>query len=68
MINQFTISCLYNVLNSRLNHKKPTILSSNLSQDDFRKKYWDRITSRVFGEFLVMPFIGQDIREINLKK
>ena len=68
MINQFTISCLYNVLNSRLNHKKPTILSSNLSQDDFRKKYWDRITSRVFGEFLVMPFIGLDIREINLKK
>ena len=68
MINQFTISCLYNVLNSRLNHKKPTILSSNMSKEDFKKKYCDRIASRVFGEYVILPFIGQDIREINLKK
>lgn len=67
MINQFTVSCLYNVINSRLNHKKPTIISSNLTQDEFRKKYWDRISSRVFGEYLVLHFIGNDIRQKKIK-
>ena len=67
MINQFTVSCLYNVINSRLNHKKPTIISSNLTQEEFRKKYWDRISSRVFGEYLVLPFVGNDIRMQKMK-
>lgn len=67
MINQFTVSCLYNVINSRLNYKKPTIISSNLTQDEFRKKYWDRISSRVFGEYLVLPFVGSDIRQKKIK-
>lgn len=68
VINQFTVSCLYNIINTRLNRKKPTILSSNLSQEDFKKKYWDRIASRVFGEYVILPFVGKDIREINLKR
>lgn len=68
VINQFTVSCLYNIINTRLNRKKPTILSSNMSKEDFKKKYCDRIASRVFGEYVILPFIGQDIREINLKK
>ena len=66
--NQFTVSCLYNVINTRLNKKKPTVISTNLSQDEFRKRYWDRIASRVFGEFMVLPFMGTDIRQQKLKK
>ncbi len=67
-INQFTVSCLYNVINTRLNRRKPTILSSNFSREEFKKKYWDRIASRVFGEYVVLPFIGKDIREQKLIK
>lgn len=67
MINQFTVSCLYNVINSRLNYKKPTIISSNLTQDEFRKKYWDRISSRIFGEYMTLPFVGSDIRQKKIK-
>lgn len=66
--NQFTVSCLYNVINTRLNKKKPTVISTNLTRDEFRKRYWDRIASRVFGEFLVLPFMGKDIREQKLSK
>lgn len=66
--NQFTISCLYNVINTRLNKKKPTIISTNLSQDDFRKRYWDRIASRVFGEYIILPFCGVDVRAQKLNK
>ncbi len=66
--NQFTVSCLYNVINTRLNRRKPTVLSTNLTQDEFRKRYWDRISSRVFGEFLVLPFLGDDIRRQKIDK
>lgn len=68
MANQFTVACLYNVINTRLNRKKPTIISTNLTQEEFRKRYWDRIASRVFGEFLILPFLGKDIREQKLNK
>ena len=68
MTNQFTTSCLYDIINSRLNSKKPTIISTNLSQDEFRQKYWDRITSRVLGEYMVLPFCGTDVRAQKLKK
>lgn len=66
--NQFTTSCLYNVINTRLNKKKQTIISTNLSQDEFRKRYWDRITSRVFGEYVILPFVGTDIRSQKIMK
>ncbi len=66
--NQFTTSCLYDIINSRLNAKKPTIISTNLTQDEFRKRYWDRITSRVLGEYSVLPFCGTDIRSQKLRR
>lgn len=62
VINQFTVSCIYNVINTRLNKKLPTILSTNLSPTEFRQKYWDRITSRVLGEYRILLFCGVDIR------
>lgn len=64
---QFTTSCLYNVINTRLNRRMPTIISTNLSQDEFRRRYWDRITSRVCGEYSILPFCGEDVRKQKLK-
>lgn len=66
--NQFTTSCLYGLLNTRLNRHLPIILSTNLETDEFRKRYWDRITSRVLGNFAIMPFKGTDIRRQKLSK
>ena len=68
MINQFSVSTLYNLLNDRLSRKKPTIVSTNLSQDDINKKYTDRITSRMFGEYKIVFFAGTDIRAQKLTK
>ena len=64
--NQFTASVLYDVINTRLNRRKATIISSNLMPDEFRTRYSDRITSRVFGEYAVMVFLGTDIRSQKL--
>lgn len=68
LTNQFTTSCLYGLLNTRLNRRLPVILSTNLETDEFRKRYWDRITSRVLGNFVIMPFKGTDIRRQKLSK
>ncbi|MBO7148460.1 MAG: ATP-binding protein [Clostridia bacterium] len=59
---QFTVSCLYNIINSRINNEKPMMISTNLGQKELRQRYADRITSRLFGEFSVMVFKGEDIR------
>ncbi len=62
MANQFTVSCLYNIINTRINHSKSMIISTNLAQNEIRERYTDRITSRLFGDFMVMKFAGKDIR------
>ena len=67
VINQFSSSCLYNVINSRLIRKKATIINTNLSREEMRKKYTDRVASRIFGEYTVLPFMGTDIREKKIK-
>ena len=66
MTNQFTVSCLYNVINSRLNKGKTVIINTNLTRDELKKRYSDRITSRLFGEFLPVMFVGRDMRELKL--
>ncbi|MBQ7322480.1 MAG: ATP-binding protein [Clostridia bacterium] len=66
MINQFTLSCIYNVINIRLTRKKSTIISTNFSQKELREKYWDRITSRLLGEYYPLIFSGTDVRRVRL--
>ncbi len=64
----FYSSVIYNIINSRLNEGKPTIVSSNLSFEDFSKSYDPRIISRVNGMFKTIRFIGDDIRQIKRRK
>ncbi len=61
-INQFSVSCFYNLINTRTNKGLPTIINTNLEKDDMMSKYAGRITSRLFGEFIVLAFLGKDIR------
>ncbi len=64
----FTASAIYNIINSRLNMGKPTIVSSNLTLDELSAKYDDRIISRLTGMFMTLRFIGEDIRQIKRRK
>ena len=66
MTNQFTVSCLYQIINTRLNQGKPMLINTNLSRDELRKRYADRITSRLFGEFRPLLFLGGDVRRKKL--
>ena len=62
-INQFTVSCLYNLLNTRQNKGLSTLISTNLSPTELTGKYDDRIFSRLFGaDSTVLRFLGKDQR------
>ena len=60
--NNFTVGVLYNLLNTRIVSRKPTIISTNLTLEEIRTRYTDRIASRLLGEYSVMRFEGRDIR------
>ena len=60
---QFTLSCLYNLINTRQNRGLGTIISTNLDADDLSERYEARIYSRLLGENCkVLPFDGVDHR------
>ena len=62
MQTQFTVPCLYNLINTRLIAEKSMIISTNIRKEELLAKYSDRITSRLFGEFEICVFAGKDIR------
>lgn len=60
---QVTVSCIYNLLNTRYNKGLATIISTNLSHDELARKYEDRIYSRIIGAGTrILPFVGRDKR------
>lgn len=57
-----SISYIYTLINTRLIAAKPMIISTNLTPEKLRLSYEDRVVSRLFGEFEVMLFEGEDLR------
>ena len=55
-------SALYTLLNRRLTGRLPMIISTNLSDEELAKRYMPQISSRILGEFQIVPFVGEDIR------
>ena len=60
--NTFVSSQLFYCVNERINRKKGTMISTNLSMDMLRDVYSDRITSRLMSSYLTIPLYGGDIR------
>jgi len=59
---QFSGLVIYNILNKRLTDNKKMIISTNLDVDEIMKTYSERISSRIFGNFDMFEFYGEDIR------
>ncbi len=66
--NQFTNSCLYLVINERINKHLPTIINTNLTGKEIKARYTDRIASRILGDFKPFLFAGTDIRRLKLSE
>lgn len=62
-VNQFSVSSLYNLINTRQNKGLSTIISTNLSAVELATKYEGRIYSRIIGsDYKVLVFSGEDHR------
>lgn len=64
MTTSFTISALYDLVNTRLRTGKKTIINSNLGVEEIRRRYSVQIASRLQGEYTVLRFVGRDIRQM----
>ena len=56
MTTAFVQSALYQIVNTRLLEKRPTILSTNLKVEALRSRYTPQIASRIEGEYQILPF------------
>ncbi len=64
---QFNSASIYNIINSRSNLSKPTIISSNLDMNQLTERYDARIVSRLIGTLHTLRFVGEDIRQIKMR-
>lgn len=62
LVNSFVTSEFFTCLNERHLRKKATIISSNISLEDLRDHYSERVFSRITSNFELLKFTGQDIR------
>ena len=64
MMQNITIEQLFNLINERQRRNLPTVISTNLNQEELRGRYSERIASRLTDRrnCLYLPLEGQDIR------
>lgn len=62
LTNAFVSSQLFSLLNERHLRKKSTLISTNLSLEELRDRYSDRIFSRITSNYEVYKITGPDIR------
>ena len=59
---QFSVSCVYNLFNSRILEGKPMIISTNLTMTELLTTYSQRFASRLIGSCDTLEFLGEDVR------
>lgn len=52
----------FSIIAGRLSGGKSTIISTNFSMDEIKEYYGERISSRLMGEYFLVPFYGADLR------
>lgn len=67
-ISDFSKSELFTFLNSKLLKEKKMIISTNLSMEELKTTYTERLNSRLFGNFKSLVFLGDDIRLEKVKR
>ncbi len=60
--NSFVTSQLFSLLNERHLGRKATIISTNLSLEELRDRYSDRVFSRITSNYAICKLTGPDIR------
>ena len=64
LMENITIVQWFNLINERQLRRKGTIISTNLMEDELRRRYTERIASRLLGGMgcKLIQFAGDDVR------
>lgn len=62
LVNSFTTSKLFYVINQRQVLRRSVIISTNLTFKGLRDNYSDRIVSRIMSDYEIIPLYGRDQR------
>lgn len=63
----FNTATVYNIINTRLNFGRPTIISSNLTSQELEERYTERVVSRLLTQYTYLRFVGEDVRQLKRK-
>lgn len=58
----FYNATVYNIINTRLNRGKPSIISTNLDFSGIERRYDKRVVSRLVSMYSCLEFKGEDVR------
>ncbi|MBQ9807689.1 MAG: ATP-binding protein [Ruminococcus sp.] len=58
----FYNATIYNIINTRLNKGKSTIISTNLGFEGIANRYDSRVVSRIVSAYSCLEFKGEDVR------
>lgn len=58
----FSSAEIYNIVNTRLMARKPTVISTNLFMQELQDRYTERFASRIMGNYARLVFFGKDNR------
>ena len=62
-LTQYGVSFLYDMVNSRMLRRLPTIYTTNILKEDMlRARYTEKTASRLLGSCELLTFFGEDIR------
>ena len=64
LTNSAVATQLFSLLNERHLSSRPTVISTNLTLEDIRERYEDRIFSRIAERYDIYRISGPDIRRI----
>lgn len=65
LMENITIVQWFNLINERQQRGRATIISTNLMEDELRRRYTERIASRLLGnpaQCMLLQFMGDDVR------
>lgn len=68
MTTAFVQSALYQIINGRLMERRPTVLSTNMKVAELAGRYGAQTASRIEGEYQILTFFGQDIRQLRKER
>lgn len=69
LMENITITQWFNLINERQLRGRATVISTNLTDSEFRTRYTERVASRLLNQCdcMILQFRGQDVRRRNMQ-